>query len=79
MWTDATQKVIDDFRLNLQQWTTSFCPTCLRIHSYIRAHQMAECSHCKSQARLGKPSHFDAENDMDPGLVISDIYENTKL
>lgn len=69
LWNDATQNVVNDFRVNLQQWTVSFCPTCLRIHPFSQSRQVAECGHCKAQRMKGLPSRFGAENDMDPGLV----------
>ena len=69
LWTNATQRVIDDFRYNLQQWTMSFCPTCSRVHPFPQAGQLVECRHCKSQRDRGKVSKFGAVNDMDPGTV----------
>ena len=69
LWNEATQNVVDDFRFNLQQWTISFCPTCLRTHPFSQSRQVVECSHCTTQRLKGGASHFGAENDMDPGLV----------
>ena len=71
LWSEAAQNVIDDFRLNLQQWTISFCPICQRIHPFSRTRQTVECAHCKAQRSKDLPSHFGAENDMDPGAVSS--------
>jgi hypothetical protein len=40
LWTDATQKIINDFRTNLQGWTISYCPTCCRTHPFSQSQQL---------------------------------------
>jgi hypothetical protein len=70
LWNEPTQSVINTFRLNLQQWTVSYCQTCLRVQPFSRTSQvLVECRHCKNQRDKGKVSHFGAGNDMDPGPV----------
>jgi hypothetical protein len=69
LWTEATQKIIDNFRLNLQQWTVSFCPTCLKTHPFSRCSQIAECNSCKTRKNKRKSPLYGVQNDMDPGVV----------
>jgi hypothetical protein len=69
LWTEATQKIIDDFPTNLQRWTISYCLTCSRTHPFSQSQQLHECRHCILQRRKGMVSKFGMENDMDPGLV----------
>ena len=77
IWPDVIQSVVDTFRNKLQQWATIFCPICCRIFPFYRKKITIQCSHCQ-QARNGKVSKYSADNDMDPGPVLSSIY-NTDI
>lgn len=69
LWNDETQRIVDGFRLNLQNCRLRICTTCSRFQSFDQSSRTDECGHCAAQRRKGNISHFSAANDMDPGDV----------
>lgn len=69
IWDEHCQRAVNQFREELQQWHCIPCEVCNRILPFYRKtrRDLHRCSHCVNAT----PSKFGAENDMDPGTVIS--------